>query len=230
MMNCSDTVTIRCNKPRHYKSGKLPIPEHSGIYRLHIQAQVTLNTKVVQEAVLRPEGVGRDEWIASQVLMVYEEVIQVVNVLEGTCTERTCPSMNAGKRVEYKWSDQDHPRAIVLPAQEYMAVLLDFAYDILSNPYIVPNDGSPFPPSFRGHMTKLLKRMFRVYAHAYICHFETVRAMGAEGHLNCCFKHFLFFVLHFDLVDRRRDMLPLKELIAKFEAASPLVTGQRGPT
>ena len=74
-------------------------------------------------------------------------------------------------------------------------------------------------------MATIFKRMFRVYAHIYHCHFEQVRllnlsvalisvvglglllhfylqvvSMGAEAHLNTCFKHFVYFVMEFDLV------------------------------
>ena len=33
-------------------------------------------------------------------------------------------------------------------------------------------------------MQNIFKRLFRVYAHIYYCHFERMTALGAEPHLN----------------------------------------------
>ena len=51
-----------------------------------------------------------------------------------------------------------------------------------------------------------------VRARAYMC---LVRASdgcaGAEPHLNTCFKHFMFFILEFSLVERK-ELEPLAEI------------------
>lgn len=70
----------------------------------------------------------------------------------------------------------------------------------------------PFPKNFVNHVKVIFKRLFRVYAHIYYSHFAEVVRMGAEAHLNTCFKHFICFVLEFDLV-QRTELRPLEELI-----------------
>ena len=40
----------------------------------------------------------------------------------------------------------------------------------------------------------ILKRLFRVYAHIYHQHFDSVMRLQEEAHLNTSFKHFIFFV------------------------------------
>lgn len=52
--------------------------------------------------------------------------------------------------------------------------------------------------------------------------------LGELAHLNTCFKHFLYFTLHYKLVEER-DMAPLQELIDSFlgrtsQAAAPAPT------
>lgn len=39
--------------------------------------------------------------------------------------------------------------------------------------------------------------------------------MGEEAHLNTCFKHFVFFVVEFDLIEEK-ELAPLKDLIDSF--------------
>eukprot|EP00798_Chlamydomonas_sp_ICE-L_P021484 gene21484-28460_t len=40
-------------------------------------------------------------------------------------------------------------------------------------------------------------------------------SLDEEPHLNTCFKHFIFFTLHFNLVEEK-ELAPLQELIDQF--------------
>lgn len=64
----------------------------------------------------------------------------------------------------------------------------------------------------------MLKRMFRTYAHIYHHHLDVIKASGSEAHLNTCFKHFYFFVDHFQLCDPK-DLEPMKSFIDKMNRA-----------
>lgn len=66
-------------------------------------------------------------------------------------------------------------------------------------------------------MKTIFKRLFRVYAHIYHQHFQQIVSLGAEAHLNTCFKHFIFFVLEFKLVGKK-ELKPMEQLINKFLA------------
>jgi MOB kinase activator 1 len=61
----------------------------------------------------------------------------------------------------------------------------------------------------------MFKRLFRVYAHIYHSHFMHIAALQAEPHLGTSFKHFLYFVDEFKLIDDK-DLVPLAELIHEF--------------
>lgn len=53
-----------------------------------------------------------------------------------------------------------------------------------------------------------------MYAHIYHQHFREVVELSEEAHLNTSFKHFIFFVQEFNLIDKR-ELAPLQELIEK---------------
>lgn len=74
--------------------------------------------------------------------------------------------------------------------------------------------GVPFPKTFIPSAKTILKRLFRVYAHIYHQHFREVVELSEEAHLNTSFKHFIFFVQEFNLIDKR-ELAPLQELIEK---------------
>jgi len=193
---------------------RMPVPAHTGIYKLHLQAEATLNAAAACEAVKLPVGIDENEWIAAQMVGIFEEVCNLVSVLDDLCT---CPRMSAGKHVHYSWADETNPQPRALTATQYMNTLVTYAESHLKDRELLPIDNAPFPPRFRQVMQTLCKRFFRVYAHAFLSHFQEISEGGVEAELNFCFKHFLQFVLEFDLVDRR-DMQPLEQLIQKFTA------------
>jgi len=61
--------------------------------------------------------------------------------------------------------------------------------------------GVPFPKNFQQVCKKILSRLFRVFVHVYIHHFDMICSMGAEAHINTCYKHYYFFISEFSLID-----------------------------
>lgn len=68
--------------------------------------------------------------------------------------------------------------------------------------------GVPFPKNFLQICKKILCRLFRVFVHVYIHHFDRIILMGAEAHVNTCYKHFYYFVTELNLIDRK-ELEPL---------------------
>lgn len=68
--------------------------------------------------------------------------------------------------------------------------------------------GTPFPKNFLPVVKKILSRLFRVFVHVYIHHFDRITQMGSEAHVNTCYKHFYYFVKEFNLIDTK-ELEPL---------------------
>lgn len=201
-------------------------------------AAATLGSGNLRNAVQLPEGEDVNEWIAvnskdrldtvlvfSCVLMIYILFLAVdffnqINMLYGTitefCTEDTCGIMSAGPKYEYHWADgQTVKKPIKCSAPKYIDYLMTWVQDQLDDETLFPSKiGVPFPKNFQIIAKTILKRLFRVYAHIYHQHFPEVVRLGEEAHLNTSFKHFIFFVQEFQLIDRR-ELAPLQELIDK---------------
>ena len=142
-----------------------------------------------------------------------------INMLYGTitdfCTAESCPVMNAGSKYEYHWADgKAIKKAIRVSAPEYIDYLMTWILKQLDDETIFPSKiGTNFPKQFGSIVKTIFKRMFRVYAHIYHSHFRViVHELGEEAHLNTSFKHFMYFVQEFGLVDKK-ELAPLTELI-----------------
>lgn len=134
--------------------------------------------------------------------------------------------MTAGNKYEYRWADGVRvKKPIECSAPDYVAYLMDWIERQLDDESIFPQEhGKDFPSNFHHIVSTIFKRIFRVYAHMYHSHFEQLSRLGAEAHLNTCFKHFIFFTQAFGLVDRR-ELAPLQELIDTLQDLPPAQIG-----
>ncbi|CAG9464194.1 unnamed protein product [Pedinophyceae sp. YPF-701] len=182
--------------------------------QLKRQIDATLGSGNLKEAVRLPPGEDLNEWLAVNTVGFYNAISVLYGTLEEFCTAEGCPTMNAGAKFEYLWADGVKvKKPIKLSAPEYMDKLFEWIEEQLDDSSIFPQQfGQPFPAGFQDVVRQILKRLFRVYGHMYHCHFRNVCALGAEAHLNTCFKHFMFFTIHFSLIDAK-ELAPLQELI-----------------
>lgn len=206
-------------------------------------AAATLGSGNLRNAVQLPEGEDVNEWIAVNSELNHDEItsqcsamihirfasllavdfFNQINMLYGTitefCTEDSCSIMSAGPKYEYHWADgQTVKKPIKCSAPKYIDYLMTWVQDQLDDETLFPSKiGVPFPKNFQTIAKTILKRLFRVYAHIYHQHFPEVVRLGEEAHLNTSFKHFIFFVQEFQLIDRR-ELAPLQELIDKLTA------------
>ncbi|XP_029025470.1 MOB kinase activator 1B isoform X1 [Betta splendens] len=217
---------------------KKNIPEGSHQYELLKHAEATLGSGNLRMAVMLPEGEDLNEWVAVNInrskwtspsdgkpklaVCPWESVdfFNQINMLYGTitdfCTEESCPVMSAGPKYEYHWADGTSiKKPIKCSAPKYIDYLMTWVQDQLDDETLFPSKiGVPFRRNFMAVAKTILKRLFRVYAHIYHQHFDSVMQLQEEAHLNTSFKHFIFFVQEFNLIDRK-ELAPLQELIEK---------------
>lgn len=223
---------------------KKNIPEGTHQYDLIKHAAATLGSGNLRNAVALPDGEDLNEWVAVnstylnkqnnihitiffKLLYLAVDFFNQINMLYGTitefCTEETCAIMSAGPKYEYHWADgQTVKKPIKCSAPKYIDYLMTWVQDQLDDETLFPSKiGVPFPKNFLNIAKTILKRLFRVYAHIYHQHFDQVVRLVEEAHLNTSFKHFIFFVQEFSLIDQR-ELAPLQELINQLTKAKDI--------
>ncbi|KAK3102127.1 hypothetical protein FSP39_009026 [Pinctada imbricata] len=183
-------------------------------FNLHKQANASLNSGIdLKEVVKLPAGEDMNDWIAVHVVDFFNRI----NLLYGTicefCTEETCPTMSGGPKYEYHWCDgQNYKKPTALPAPKYITLLMEWVEAQINDENIFPvKVGVPFPKNYQQVTKKILTRLFRVFVHVYIHHFDKLISIGAEAHVNTCYKHFYYFVTEYNLVDKK-ELEPLVRL------------------
>lgn len=205
------------------KTSKEMVPSNSKQQQLHRTIKATMKATLgggeLKKTVKLPEGEDLNEWIAVNTVHFYNASNLIYGTCAEFCTETSCKTMSAGLN-EYLWKDGvNYKKPTRVPAPVYMDNLLNWVNDQISDPSLFPVDESAkFPPKFMSKVKIIYKRLFRLYAHIYWSHFEKIRSIGANAHLNTCFKHFVYFILEFNLVDKK-GLSPLENFIAKFRDA-----------
>lgn len=111
------------------------------------------------------------------------------------------------------YSNNKQKKPVQVSAPEYVDLLMSWVENQLNDENLFPLQlGTPFPKNFLVIVKTIFKRLFRIYAHIYHSHFQKIVNLGAEAHLNTCFKHFIYFVMEFKLIEPK-ELAPLKDLI-----------------
>jgi MOB kinase activator 1 len=133
-----------------------------------------------------------------------------VSLIYGVVAEDACRYPNAGEgfppNFEYRWAEDGNKTKppLRVSSPQYVALAMNWVEGQISNPKLFPIEEAPaFLPGFKVIVRQILKRLFRVYAIIFNAHYEAIENVGAQAHLNLCFKHFMYFVYFYDLVDAR---------------------------
>lgn len=132
-----------------------------------------------------------NDWLAVHVVDFFNRINLIYGTVSEYCTETTCPKMSGGSRYEYFWADGDKfKKPTALPAPKYIENLMDWVEGQINNEEIFPittdipwdafrnkkliinRNIYSFPRSFQSLSKKILTRLFRVFVHVYIHHFD----------------------------------------------------------
>nr|WLO57501.1 MOB1 [Halisarca dujardinii] len=190
------------------------IPEGSHQHDLLKYASATLGSGNIKEAVALPNGEDPSEWIAVHTVDFFNQINMLYGTITESCTAESCTVMSAGAKYEYHWADgATVKKPIKCSAPKYIEYLMQWVQEQLDDETVFPSKiGVSFPKNFMTIAKTILKRLFRVYAHIYHAHFSDIKALAEEAHLNTSFKHFIYFIQEFNLIEKR-ELAPMQELI-----------------
>ncbi|CAL2040290.1 hypothetical protein CAEBREN_20093 [Caenorhabditis brenneri] len=204
---------LQVNKHKTFRPKK-KFPQGTLRYSLHKQAEATLHSGVdLRHAVKLPPSENFDDWLAVHTVDFFNRINLMYGTISDVCTRESCPTMCGGSRYEYLWQDGlEYKKPTRLPAPQYMQLLMDWIEVRINDESIFPSSTNvSFPKDFRQICKKILTRLFRVFVHVYIHHFDRIRELGAEPHANTLYKHFYFFVTEYGMVSAK-ELEALKDM------------------
>jgi len=191
-------------------------------YSMYKQSDATLGENInVKELVKLPLGEPLDDFLATglvdfynRIKIMYSTVVDTSSIYKtGGCTEELCPKMSGGQKYEYFWQDgRRYKKATAMTAPDYIITLIEWVDDIINNEDIFPPcDRDPFPKNFKETVSRIFRRLYRVFVHVYYHHFDRLQEIGAEPHVNALYKSFYYFSKEHNLMTDK-DYEPLADL------------------
>eukprot|EP01137_Pigoraptor_chileana_P006075 Opistho-2@50019 len=209
---------FKLDKNRTFRPAK-KFEKDSLRYKLLKQTKASLGVgEQLRNIVRLPQGEDLNEWLAVHVVDFFNRINLIYGTVGEFCDAKSCPTMSAGKQYEYHWMDgEKYKKPTSMPASQYVILLMEWIEHQVNDEDIFPSKvGVAFPKTFLPTVKNIFKRLFRVFAHVYFHHFDKLQSIGAEAHVNTCYKHFYLFVTEFQLIEPK-ELEPLKELNAHYE-------------
>ncbi|KAG8857328.1 Maintenance of ploidy protein mob2 [Tulasnella sp. 330] len=153
--------------------------------------------------VMQPKWVDINEWVAINIYEFYNNLNMFYGVLSEFCTAESCPTMAAGRTLDYTWIDSNR-KQIKLAAPIYVDYVFTWVQNLLEDKNVFPTDGGrPFPSNFASTAKHIYRQLLRVFAHVFHSHFTHMLHLHSEAHLNSLFAHFLAFGTEYELFDAK---------------------------
>uniref|UniRef100_A0AC34F0A2 Uncharacterized protein n=1 Tax=Panagrolaimus sp. ES5 TaxID=591445 RepID=A0AC34F0A2_9BILA len=175
---------LHVNKHKTFRPKK-KFPVGTLRYNLHKQAQATLHAGLdLKHAVKLPSNENFDDWLAVHTVDFFNRINLLYGTISDVCSRESCPTMSGGARYEYLWQDSDrYKRPTKLPAPMYVNELMEWIEMRINDEHVFPvSVQMPFPSDFRQICKKILTRLFRVFVHVYIHHFDRLLDIGAVSY------------------------------------------------
>lgn len=122
-----------------------------------------------------PPKMSNNDWIIVNLVDFLERIELLYSSCSLFCNSDTCPLFNAGPKYCYLWIDDDSSKSTQISAPEYFLALKRYIKRNLKNKHLFPKK---LNEEFSEKALKVLKtsfrRLFRILAHLYVCHFEDI--------------------------------------------------------
>ena len=71
-----------------------------------------------------------------------------------------------------------------------------------------------FPSEFKSIISKMCRRIVRVFGHIYYIHYQEIQQLKMDTYLNTSFQYFLYFIKEFKLV-KDKELYPIRKIVRR---------------
>lgn len=145
----------------------------------------------------REENIQEEDWLLENIAEFYNTVY--LKFSELSCNIELWDNIEYPKGVKFLWQVKPHEKPVVLRPYQYIEEIFRWIDSQITNEDLFPQDISkPFPADCKKHLTRICRRLFRVYA--IILYNEKIFGSKILKYLKSSFRHFLFFCWIWDVL------------------------------
>jgi len=144
-----------------------------------------------------PSGLDSNEWVATHVIALYDNVTTLFEALYELCT---CSSMSAPGGTVFLAPDERSKKSRC-SARQYTESVLVQSQDLLNS--FPRHHGQTFSAEFRAAAAVISRHLLHIMAHFYAGHFLDIVRLELVSHLNTVMLHFFLFNVKYHLVEEK---------------------------
>uniref|UniRef100_A0A8R1DGA1 Mps One Binder (Mats/MOB1) homolog n=1 Tax=Caenorhabditis japonica TaxID=281687 RepID=A0A8R1DGA1_CAEJA len=149
----------------------------------------SIDGNTVAKITSLPAGIERREWIAHNVLGLFEHVNALCGTLTEVCTQQTCPHMSFPGTSKAVYQDERGKRQ-VYPAMQYIDCVITQCETMSRQEEIFPTKyGNKFNENFEPSVKKILRHLLHCMGHMYLKHWDVLGALQLRPQCAMVFAH-----------------------------------------
>lgn len=159
----------------------------------------------INSILFPPVGMPNNDWVIINLIDFLQRIELLYSSCSLFCTSDTCPLFNAGPKYIYFWLDDNSKNPVQISAPEYFQALKRFIKRNLKNQLLFPPGSTEnFSPKANYIIQASYRRLFRVLAHLYICHFKDFTKLAQDNCnffeiMNTILVHYTNIALHYNI-------------------------------
>jgi len=159
-----------------------------------------------------PYGVDRNEWLATHILALFENVNALCGTVGELCTPATCMTMSY-PGVQKAYFVDERGKRHQYSAMQYIDSVMTFCERSRKNESLFPTKfGSNFLPDFEQHCRRMLRLLWHCCGHLYSKHWDHLAALNLRPQFGLVLAHITRIAKIFTLMDSKELMLLTKTL------------------
>lgn len=163
----------------------------------------SIDANTVTKITNLPVGIEKREWIAHNVLGLFEHVNALCGTLTEVCTQQSCPNMSFPGTSKAIYQDERGKRQ-VYPAMQYIDCVITQCETMSRQEEIFPTKyGNKFNDNFEPAVKKMLRHLFHCMGHMYLKHWDVLGALQLRPQCAMVFAHIAELGRIFNLLDAK---------------------------
>ena len=168
------------------------------------QLRKVTGTSLIQDykpLITKPADVAESDWLIVNAVDYLDRVEKLYASCSLFCTSDTCPLFNAGPHYHYFWEDESTTTPMQLSTPEYLIQLRRWTQRQLKNEKLFSRkDGAPLSPEAKVILQTVYRRVTRILAHLYLCHFKAIRENNVEPVINTILAHYTLLAFQYNMI------------------------------
>ncbi|VDD96529.1 unnamed protein product [Enterobius vermicularis] len=178
----------------------------------------SIDEEMLRKLTTIPSGMDRNEWLASHVLSLFENVNALCGALSELCTPASCPVMSYPGVQKVPWIDEKRKHH-AYSAMQYIDCVMTFCEKTSKDEQLFPTKyGNSFSGNFESHCRQVIRYLWHCCGHLYSKHWEQLTMLNLRPQCGLVLAHLHMIAKLYGLLDSK-DLTSLShttQLVSSF--------------